>query len=417
MQTDYSPKELVEGLYIPDYKKNSIVNLSNFVLDFFECKCHYPPLEIVKNIKNRNKKKKVVLFIVDAMGNENIEQAAEHSPVLKSELSLYEKQIITSVFPTTTTAALTSLCTALPPLEHGILGYTLYLRDFSSLVNMISLSPPDMKRDLLTRYGLNPAKFLECPTIFESLQESGVKCWTITSDLFIESGLTKIHHKGSSKRSYLGMLELFHQLNRTLKQETDKTFIFVYWGLSDTYGHHYGTQSRPYVGGMEYLFKMLREEVIENMTEAEAEQTLFLISSDHGQTQTTWKDEEWIISEDQLFERHLNAPMAGEPRAIYFNVKEPEKFVEYFNQRFSKRFYLMDKETAINNNLFCDLEIPLSIKERTLTLNRSRIGDYVAIAKKNYSLHFKHHGKAYSLKGKHGSLTKDEILVPLFIYS
>ncbi|MFW6263816.1 MAG: alkaline phosphatase family protein, partial [Thermotogota bacterium] len=371
----------------------------------------------LKKIKTPEKKKKVILFVIDAMGRDNLQIAAQNSPILRKELESYEKEVLTSVFPSTTTAALTSYNTALPPLEHGMLGYTLFLPDYSSLVNMILLSPPELERDALTQCGLNPMKFLTTPTIFESLQETGVKCWTITSDLFVESGLTKMHHKGSAKRSYSGMLEMFCQLLKTVEEEDSKTFIFVYWGLTDTDGHHYGTHSRPYQGGIEYLFKMLRHEVLDRLSQQRLAETLFLISSDHGQIDTTWQDEEWITSEDELFVDYVYPPLSGEPRALYLNVKEPERFIEYFHRRFSKRFHLIEKNKAIALNLFSNTDLPHSILERALKENMARIGDYIAIAKEGYSLHFKHHGKTYTLKGKHGSLTREELLVPLLIYS
>jgi len=414
---DMKPQELEKGLFLPDYSKRSIVNLSNFILYFFNCPTNHPPMDIMDKIKKPKKKKKVVMFVIDAMGRDNLQSAVENSSFLKTELPPFEKDVLTSVFPTTTTAALTSYNTALTPLEHGMLGYTLFLSDYSSLVNMIMFSPPELERDILTQSGLNPLKFLNQPTIFETLQENGVKCWTITSDLFIESGLTKMHHKGSAKRSYSGMLEMFYQLLRTIAEEDSRTYIFVYWGLTDTDGHHYGTQSRPYQGGIEYLFRMLKKEVMGRMSQQQLEETLFLISSDHGQIDTTWQDEEWITSEDELFQQYLHPPISGEPRAVYFNVKDPTAFSNYFNKRFSERFHLIEKKQAIAKNLFSENTAPLRISEREYKENFSRIGDYIAIAKRGYSLHFKHHGKTYTLKGKHGSLTREELLVPLLIYS
>jgi len=410
-------QELTPGLYLPEYRERSIVNLSNFVLKFFRCPTRYPSLEIKDKIKNPENKKKMIMFVIDAIGWENLQESASQSPSLREDLSIFEQEILTSVFPTTTTAALTSYCTALPPLEHGMLGYTLFLTDYSSLVNMIMLAPPDFERDSLIPRGLNPLKFLNIPTIFETLQGNGVKCWTITSDLFSESGLTKMHHKGSSKRTYSGMLEMFYQLLRTIEEEDSRTFIFVYWGLTDTDGHHWGTQSRPYQGGIEYLFRMLRREVIDRLSQEQLKHTVFLLSSDHGQIDTTWEDEEWITSEDELFQNFVHPPIAGEPRAVYFNVRDKEGFSDYFNQRFSKRFFLMDRNKAIDANLFSSATYPLSISDRMLKEHQYRLGDFVAIAKERYSLHFKHHGKSYTLKGKHGSLTQRELMVPLLIYS
>lgn len=48
---------------------------------------------------------------------------------------------LTSVAPSTTTSALTTLWTGRTPAEHGILGYELLLREYGLIANMISLAP------------------------------------------------------------------------------------------------------------------------------------------------------------------------------------------------------------------------------------------------------------------------------------
>jgi len=407
------PEQAFPGLYLPEYSGNSIVNLANYILSHFNVAPEHAPLSLLSD-KGLHEKKKIVLIILDAVGSENLKAVSEQSSNLRYLLSNYEQHTLTSVFPTTTTTALTSFCTGLYPLEHGMLGYNLLLKEFNAVVNMLKMSPPELERDLLTNYGLNPVKFINRKTLFEILAENGIKPWTITSNLFKDSGLTKLHHHGSAIRGYSDMTELFFQLKRTILQEKRETFIFTYWGLTDTFGHQYGVDSEIYEKEIELFFRLLEKEIFRELSSQEMNDTLFLISADHGQIQTSWKDEEWLTLKDPVFNRFLSVPFAGEPRALYLYCKNTNGFEEYFNKRFGKRFRLITREDAVKQNFFSYTgDEKLTGEERTEHLDR--IGDYVAVAEKKNSLHYKIHGNSTTLKGKHGSLTKEEMFVPLLV--
>ncbi|NIV33463.1 MAG: alkaline phosphatase family protein, partial [Anaerolineae bacterium] len=65
---------------------------------------------------------------------------------------------LTSVFPSTTDAALVSLSTGRPPAEHGWLAYTMYLRELGIAANAILLSSVwTRKTDELLGWGLDPS--------------------------------------------------------------------------------------------------------------------------------------------------------------------------------------------------------------------------------------------------------------------
>ena len=68
--------------------------------------------------------KTVVLLLVDGMGWEQLQERAALTPVL----SAMEGGPITTVAPTTTTTALTSLVTGAAPGEHGLIGYQIYIQ-------------------------------------------------------------------------------------------------------------------------------------------------------------------------------------------------------------------------------------------------------------------------------------------------
>src|SRR5438105_14515761 len=61
----------------------------------------------------------VVLLTIDGLGWDQLKERAHLAPTLAA----MEGGAITSVVPTTTATALTSLTTGLPPARHGIVGY------------------------------------------------------------------------------------------------------------------------------------------------------------------------------------------------------------------------------------------------------------------------------------------------------
>ncbi len=65
----------------------------------------------------------VVLLVIDGLGWEQVRERAALTPTLSAAAGI--DQPATSVVPTTTAAALTSIGTGRPPSVHGLLGYRL----------------------------------------------------------------------------------------------------------------------------------------------------------------------------------------------------------------------------------------------------------------------------------------------------
>jgi hypothetical protein len=63
--------------------------------------------------------RQVVLFVLDGLGWDQLQERREIAPTLASMAG----SPITTVVPSTTSTALTSITTGLPPGEHGVIGY------------------------------------------------------------------------------------------------------------------------------------------------------------------------------------------------------------------------------------------------------------------------------------------------------
>ncbi|HPR96245.1 MAG TPA: alkaline phosphatase family protein [Thermotogota bacterium] len=422
----FTPVMLEEGLYLPDYDSNSIMNLANFILEHFNAEYKYNPLDLSREIPHLDKKKKIILLVIDAMGDINLSRATEAISGFDEELKPYRRKTLTSVFPSTTTAALTSMFTGVPPIEHGILGYTLYLEEFQTLTNMILFSPKAIDKflprdSLFRKEGVTPENFIEQDSIFGKLSKKKVSCHMITASQFNGTALTRIHAKGCNHAvsSYAGVTELFVKLRQELNRSRGKTFINAYWGLADSYAHKKGPYSKLYQYELKNLFRLLREIVLEPMTVEEREETLLLITADHGQLETPAESERRL--DKVAYENYsIRGPISGEARVSYINVKDADSFEKKFYQDYGKDFLILNRDEAVKKGLFSGGE--LNMDTRLFNKHLSRIGDYVVIGRENYSLFpmdVSHVRKDESsgMLGKHGSLTKEELLVPLLIYS
>ena len=121
--------------------------------------------------------RRIVFVLIDALGYRRFRRALE-ADSKSGWRPLVERGRffpLTSVFPSTTVAALSSLWTGLAPSQHGYLGTRLFLREYGALVDMISLKlvVNGVPGQLLTM-GLDPDKFLPAPNLAEVLKAAGV---------------------------------------------------------------------------------------------------------------------------------------------------------------------------------------------------------------------------------------------------
>ena len=97
-------------IVLPDYE-NSILNLINSILQYYHVETKYNGIDIL-DLKLEKKYKNIVLIILDGMG-ENILNTISPNGFFKK----HQERKITSVYPSTTTAAMTTYYSAKPPIE------------------------------------------------------------------------------------------------------------------------------------------------------------------------------------------------------------------------------------------------------------------------------------------------------------
>ena len=102
-------------MIFPNYDR-SILSITSSVLAHYGVKSAYPTLpELDKALEG---KKKVLWLIADGLGSEVLRRTLPETASLRR----HAKATVTSVFPPTTTAAITAYYSGKSPMEHGWLG-------------------------------------------------------------------------------------------------------------------------------------------------------------------------------------------------------------------------------------------------------------------------------------------------------
>lgn len=389
-------EKIGEDTFKPDYDRFSLVNVSNSILAHFGYKAIHPVYPFEEQMPGLfGGVDKIIIFLIDALGLHSLQKILDKEQLFEQENIL----LATSVFPSTTSASISSLLTACTPIEHGIVGYILYLKELGALVNMIELSSPTLGK---VSSNFSSREILFAETIFERLLSIGVKGYVLTSKNIRGSGFSNLIHTGASVRSYQSFGDLFFKL-REILQEDGKLFGFVYWGLLDSIGHRMGVDSQAFESELYWLLRMINKEVIPNI----GNNTLFLIMGDHGQIATPWEKEIWWSWKDEI-STFFTVPPGGEMRMMHIYTRKPKEVIEYIQRMCADKAMVFRRDQALEMGLFGGS----GFREQSV----ERLGDVILIAKSNYSFYFKFTGREESLRSKHGGLSLEELVIPVVVF-
>lgn len=364
----------------PNFKKN-IINISSTFSNFLGNKTDIKTLPILEKELKQNYKN-IVFIILDGFGINPIKINLDKSNLLRKNI----KQKITSVFPSTTTSATTTLMTSKYPMEHGWFGWSVYLDFMDKAVDLY------MNKDSYTKEEVNGEEiFKKLP--YEPYYKNTNTDYEINTVFpsFVKVGPVENNNVyGTPKEMADAIFDI--------TQKEGKQFVYCYNPEPDSTMHEFGVSSK------EAKEKIV--EIVKNIEELynKIENTLIVISADHGQIDVGGYIE--IYKQKDIMEL-LEVKPYLESRAAAFRIKKgkEKKFEKLFNLYYKKDFKLFKTQTLVNRGYF-------GLKE--YNGHRNMLGDYIAVSKKDKMFIFAEDRKWF--KGHHTSLTK-EMEVPLIMLS
>jgi hypothetical protein len=120
----------------------------------------------------------VILFFIDAFGWRFFEQYHERSPFLKRFVDEGLVCKLTTQFPSTTAAHVTTIHTGMPVGQSGVYEWYYYEPTLDTLIAPLLFSfAGDRPRDTLARAGVDPATLYPKQTLYQDLRQYGVVCF------------------------------------------------------------------------------------------------------------------------------------------------------------------------------------------------------------------------------------------------
>jgi len=313
---------------------------------------------------------------------------------------------LTSVVPSTTTAALTTLWTGRSPAEHGMVGYELFLREYGVVANMLNHSPMslDSQPGLLYRAGLVPEIALPVPTLGNHLAAAGVPAHAFLPHAIRSSGLSRMHLSGARVHGYATLTDLWTGVRELVEtRDTERRLVWAYYGEVDSLSHRFGPDSEQAEAEFAAVLEGFHRVFLERLPADRRRGTLVVFLSDHGQIATR-RDPHYDLRNHLSLSRRLHLQPTGENRLAYLYIRpgQVEAVAEYFDRTWPAGFRILPSEHALAAGLFGP--------GTPCTAALDRLGDRVAVSQGSAYLWWA--PKDNVLIGRHGGVSPEEMLVP-----
>ena len=313
---------------------------------------------------------------------------------------------LTSISPSTTSSALTTLWTGASAVEHGVIGYEMWLKEYSVVANTILHAPMTFKNDVggLRRAGFKPKEFLNKRTLGMHLASHGVSSYAFQHQSIIRSGLSQMFFQEVKTRSFNTHADMWVNLRRFLESNLgERMYVWVYWGQVDHLSHLYGPDDERAIEEFVNLSTSFERQFLERLSSAVGRDTLLILTADHGQI-TTPKDPRYELRNHPELERCLHILPTCENRQMNLFVRpgKEEAVRDYFAVTWPGKFMPLDSVKAVNAGLLGPGEPHPRLFDR--------LGDMMVISRDNAYLWWS--SQDNFLLGRHGGLTPEEMLVP-----
>ncbi|WP_347757254.1 alkaline phosphatase family protein [Agrococcus sp. ProA11] len=315
-----------------------------------------------------------VVLLVDGLGAAQLGQRAGHARTLANASG----GSLDAGFPSTTAAALASLTTGVLAGAHGVVGYD-------------ALVPGVGVRNQLRDWGgaMDPATWQRVPTIFE--QEPSI---VIGEPKHATSGFTQAVLRGAEFRGGRTMADRFAIAEQAARE---RSLVYLYVPELDRLGHDHGWQSTAWVDALEQLDGQLAA-----LIGGLPRDVGLVATADHGMVDVAASGH--LIVPPELLEPV--AHVAGEPRCLQLHADDgttADALAAAWRAWLGDAAWVATRQEVIASGWFGDVHPDVA----------PRLGDVFVAARGRRAIYADEADTARGMIGQHGSLTPDELRVPL----
>jgi len=318
----------------------------------------------------------VVLLVVDGLGWEAVQSRATRL----LELAALDGRPITTVAPSTTASALTSITTGLPPSQHGVIGYRILVD--RAVLNVLAGQASNGRRP---------------PEPFEVQRHQpflGRSVPVVTKAEFKSTGFTEAHLRGARFLGWRTVSSLIERVRRLIAE--GEPLVYAYYDGVDAIAHAHGLHDGFYDAELQAV-----DQLVGALRDVLPEEATLLVTSDHGQVHVG--PEGWLelTALQGLFERGSGD---GRFRYLHASAGGAADLVAAATERFGSDAWVLSRAQLLDEGWLGPAPSPPA---------RRRVGDVVLAAKGPVAFIDPALPREAGLISAHGSVTEAEMRVPL----
>lgn len=362
--------------------------------------------------------KRVVTLFVDAFGWRFFERFQDH-PLLRRFANAGSVTKLTSQFPSTTSAHVTTLYTGQAVGQHGVYEWFYYEPKLDAMIAPLLFSyAGDSNRETLANEGVDGSTLLPGGQMSRKLGKGGVRTYLLQPREFFNSTYTMRIGATARMIPYMTMPEGLATLTQTLHNVTGPMWVVGYFGLFDAICHVYGPNSAQSDAELEATLTLIEQWLVRDLL-GKFDDTLFMIIADHGQVET---DPKRILYLDQSPRFTQLRPLlrtnqrgeflapAGSCRDFFIHVYDEhiEEAHALLTRLVGERGEVRRVDRMIEGGYFG----PDTVSD----VFRSRVGNLVVLPYANESVYWLGDGRfKQKYFGHHGGLTPQEMEIPFLL--
>ncbi len=372
-----------------NYDGGSIVNLAAALAGGFAIPATVPMLTGIDD--RLASARTIVLVLLDGVGER---QLRDHVP--GGHLATHRQRTLTSVFPSSTAPAITSLLTARAPAAHGNPGWFMYEPLSREVIRTL---PMDVRaspqRSVITDCWRWQPWTLHGPVDRLALQPADI----------VDSTYSRRAFARSERMGYESLDQIAPILQAYVRRPgRERGYVYVYVSDFDSIAHAYGCrseQAHDCLHALDDWFACWADAVV-------GSNTLLLTTADHGFVDIGPAGQHHLDDWPALAEC-LARPLTGEPRVVYCQVRQDSL----------GRFDALAQDAL---GSICDSHASADLLRAGWFGPAAgddfleRIGNRTLVMQEGHSLVDHVPGeRSHRQIGMHGGVTDDEMLVPLIV--
>lgn len=354
-----------------------------------------------------------ILFLIDGFGWKFFEKYRSKYPALSRFCHEGISSKISSEFPSTTAAHITTINTGMEVGQTGIYEWFYYEPLVDGMIAPLLFSyAGDKETSTLLKEGFSGQQIFPFETTYQKLAKKKVKSIVVQHESISFSTYSKALLAGAEVEPYTRFSDALENLaalcSRPMKEPT---YILFYFGDIDAAGHRHGTDSPQFDEAVDFCFKSLENHFFQKIGQSK-NKTAVMFTADHGMTnvdpKTTILLNKVCPELPKMMKKNKKGELlvpAGSCRDFFFHIEEDhiDSASKLLKAKLKGAADIVFTDELVSEGFFGAKPVSKRLKER--------LGNLVVLPYLNENVfwEFEDHRLKQHFYAAHGGLTSEEM--------